>query len=351
MRRKKSNRQRKNVFIFLLIIGLTIGGYRAYDIYKMVFTQNTKCPEGSCIIYIPTGAVFKQVMDTLTQNNILIDSSSFVWVAHKKKYDNWVKPGRYSIKNSMNNNQLVNMLRSGNQEPVKVLFNNIRFKEELAATISKQIEADSASIANLMNDNDFLDALSFNKQSVPAMFIPNTYEFFWNTSARQFMNRMEKEYNRFWTGERTKKKDDLNLSKIEVSTLASIVDEETFRDDEMPKIAGVYLNRLEKNIRLQADPTIKFAISDFEVRRILKKHLKIESPYNTYLNAGLPPGPIAIPSIEAIDAVLNYDKHEYLYFCAKDDFSGYHAFAKTHAQHIVNARKYRRALNRRRIYR
>ncbi|MEA3317340.1 MAG: endolytic transglycosylase MltG, partial [Bacteroidota bacterium] len=236
------------------------------------------------------------------------------------------------------------------QKPLKLVFNNIRNIENLAGRVAKKIEADSSAIVNLMHNNKFIEELGFNKYTYTCIFIPNTYEFWWNTSAKSFVLRMHKEYLKFWNTERKAKAKKLNLSKEEVITIASIVDEETYKNDEMPRIAGVYINRLRKRIPLQADPTIKFAVGDFSIKRVLTKHLKTESPYNTYKHYGLPPGPISIPSIAAIDAVLNYEHHKYLYFCAKDDFSGYHNFAKNLYEHNRNARAYRRALNKKRIW-
>jgi UPF0755 protein len=219
----------------------------------------------------------------------------------------------------------------------------------LAGVVSDQIEADSAALLSLMSDRDFLDRFGMTPQTATAMFLPNTYEFWWDTSPEEFVRRMHREYERFWTDKRKETAEEMGMTPVEATTLASIVDEETIHDDEMPEIAGVYINRLERGMRLQADPTIKFAIDDFTIKRVLKKHLETESPYNTYKNAGLPPGPISIPSIAAIESVLNHSHHNYLYFVAKPDFSGYHNFSRSHRQHINNARKYQRALNRNNI--
>jgi UPF0755 protein len=243
------------------------------------------------------------------------------------------------------------MLKLGLQKPLKLTFNNIRTPQQLAGRISQQIEADSLSILALLTSDHVASSYGFDKTTIIAMCVPNTYEFYWNTNAKGFLDKMQKEYERFWNDERKSKAFKLGLTKVEISTLASIVEEETRFNIEKPKVAGVYINRLNKGIPLQADPTVKFAVGDFALRRILTKHLEIDSPYNTYKFRGLPPGPIRCPSISSIDAVLNAEKHSYLYFCAKADFSGYHDFAKTLTEHNRNAEAYRRALNKERIYR
>ncbi len=249
----------------------------------------------------------------------------------------------------MSNNELINMLRSGLQEPVNVVINIARTSDELAGKIAEQIEAPEEDLLNLMNDDQYLKPYGFDKQTVLGMFIPNTYEFWWNTNAESFFKRMYHEYDKFWNRERMGRAREMNFTRNQVITLASIVINETNKDDEYRRIAGVYINRLNQGIRLQADPTVKYALGDFERQRILKTDTYIRSPYNTYMHDGLPPGPIALPGINAIDAVLQYEKNDYLYFCAKEDFSGYHNFARTLAQHNKNARSYQKALNRRKI--
>ncbi|HYX06816.1 MAG TPA: endolytic transglycosylase MltG [Bacteroidales bacterium] len=318
--------------------------------YARIFAPNVNTEEVQpADLYIYTGSTLDDVVQTLRDSNLIRNTDSFIWLARRKNYDNHVNPGHYVIDPGMNNNELINLLRSGKQTPVNVTFTNVRTLPVLASVVSGQLEADSASIEGLLNDERFLSSLGMNRYTIPGLFIPNTYEFYWNTGARGFVERMKKEYDRFWKGSRMKKAEKIDLTPVEVSTLASIVDEETNMTDEMPRIAGVYINRIKRGIPLQADPTIRFAMGDFTIRRVLKKQLEIDSPYNTYKFAGLPPGPIRIPSIVAIDAVLNYEHHNYYYFCAKNDFSGYHAFARTLAQHNQNARLYQKALNRRKI--
>jgi UPF0755 protein len=250
----------------------------------------------------------------------------------------------------MSNNELVNLLRSGVQEPIKLVFNEARTKNDFIDVISKQIEADKDELQKLINDDTYLNDLGVNSKNVLTLFIPNTYQVYWNTSAKQFIERMAKENEKFWTKNRIQKAQKLNLTKAEVSTLASIVQQESRVVDEQPIIAGVYLNRLKKGMRLQADPTVIFAIGDFTIKRVLNVHLEYDSPYNTYKYAGLPPGPICISYSTTIDAVLNRKAHNYIYFCAKEDFSGRHNFAANIAQHDINAAKFRRALNARKIF-
>ena len=252
----------------------------------------------------------------------------------------------------MNNNDLVNLLRSGKQSPVKVTFNNVRSLKDVSSKLSQYLEADSNQIYESFIDNKFLSDNQLNINNVISVFIPNTYEFYWNTSADDLRARMMREYKTFWNRERRKKAAKLKLSYSEISTLASIVEkEQNIRSDERPKIAGLYLNRIQQGMKLESDPTLIFALQDFNINRVLNKDKKVDSPYNTYKFKGLPPGPICIPSINSIDAVLNFEKHDYIFMCAKEDFSGYHNFATTYKQHLVNARKYQRMLNKKRILR
>ena len=329
-----------------------LGILLAHRLYSYVYQPNiTLNKKTEQFIYIPTNSKFSDVIRILSNEGLLIDKNSFEWVAERKNFKFNVKAGRYFINREMNNNDLVNMLRSGNQLPLKIRFHNLRTKQQLAGKISSQIETDSISIINLITDSVFLDTNGFSKENISSIFIPNTYEFYWNTSAKQFVNRMLKEYDKFWNKERIKKASEIGLTKEEITTVASIVEMESYKKDERPIIARLYLNRLKKRMKLQSDPTVIFAIGNFSIRRVLTKDLKIDSPYNTYLHKGLPPGPICLPSINAIDAVLSAEENDYLFMCAKEDFSGYHNFAKTGKQHSKNAKKYRRALNKRKIMR
>ena len=340
----------KRTLALAFIILAVIVGYFGYTSYGKVY-GTIKIPDDSgYYLFIPTGTNLEQLTDILFEKGIIDDYDGFLWLAKKKNLSSHLNPGRYHLKQGLSKNDLVNLIRTGNQSSVKVVFNNLRTPDQLAGVIAKQIEVDSISLQNLFSDEEYLQERNWNQQTLPALFIPNTYEFFWNTSAEGFFNRMIKEYDSFWTEEKLNKSKALGLSPVEVVTLASIVDEESYRDDELPIIADLYLNRLKSRYRLQADPTIKFAKGDFAMTRVLKKDLNIDSPYNTYKYYGLPPGPISIPSINAINAVLNPERNGYLYMCAKEDFSGYHNFAKTLQEHNRNARKYQNALNKRRIY-
>jgi len=332
--------------ILILLIAWSI------QFYRKTFSP-VRIPESnnSADLYISTGTQLPLLVQNLFQSGFISDTAGFTWFARRKNLDNHIHPGYYVITKGMRINDLINLIRSGKQTPVKVLFHNTRTLEELSGMIGRQLEADSLSLITLLIDTEFIEQKGWTRQTLPALFVPNTYEFFWNTSARQFFNRMEVEYRKFWSDNRLEKAKILQLTSVEVSTLASIVDEETYHKSEMPKIAGVYLDRLKKGYRLQADPTIRFARRDFSGKRVLTKDLQIDSPYNTYRHYGLPPGPIRIPSIQAIVAVLNPDRNGYLYFCAKEDFSGYHNFSKSLKEHNRNAAKYRKALNQRRIYR
>lgn len=349
---KGHKRKLAGIIILLLLCGLILGGVKAYRIYNYIKAPNVKINEGDVgYLYIPNGITYNSLLAILNKNEVLISEESFRWVAEKKKYPNNVKAGRYRIVNGMDNNSLINLLRSGRQEPVDLVFNKIRTKDKFAGIIAQQIQADSIEILDLLNSKQFLSKYNVDLNTALCIFIPNTYEFFWNTSAEKFVGRMAVEHDRFWNEKRLAKAKKLKLTEFEVYILASIVEEETTKNDEKKRLAGVYYNRIEKRMRLQADPTVKYALGDFNIKRVLNKHLEYDSPYNTYRVYGLPPGPICIPSISSIDAVLSLEHHNYLYFCAKDDFSGYHAFAKTLRQHNANAEKYRRALNRNRIYR
>ncbi len=337
-------RRRRKSYGLLMIIIVVIGIVAVFFARNYLYISKPiiKTADGKDVsLYIPTNADYQYVKNELISLNVLKSKNAFDWLAKRSNYDENVHPGRYILTDGMTNQQLINMLRMGYQTPVKVVFNNMRTVEQLAGRISDQIEADSISIINEINNNPDVDATTF---------IPNTYEFYWNTDADDFVDKMIVEHKRFWNETRMQKAKDIRLTPRQVSILASIVDKETTKTSEMPRIAGVYLNRINKRWPLQADPTLVFALGDYNIRRVLDVHKNIDSPYNTYKFAGLPPGPICIPSIAAIDAVLNAEKHNYYYFCAKDDLSGYHVFAKNITEHNRNAEKYRKALNKNKIY-
>lgn len=329
------------LIIVIIGIGLAIYGYSiistGFDINKTVYVYIDESKDYDILL--------KELQDSAKVSNI----SNFDLLASTMGYKDNMKTGRYAVTADMTIYDLVKKLRRGDQTPIKLRFNNIRTKEELAKRISDQLMINEDDLMEELDSSSRCQELGFTIDDVVAMFIPNTYELYWDVSMNDFLQRMKKEYVRFWNEERLAKAKEIGLSPVEVSTLASIVEEECMFSDEYATVAGLYLNRLRSGQFLQADPTVKFAVGDFSLRRILNKHLEVNSPYNTYKNAGLPPGPIRIPSIKGIDSVLNYAKHDYLYMCAKEDFSGRHNFAKTFAEHQVNAIKYRNALNQRGI--
>ena len=338
----------KKILLSIALLGLVVAAYFAYFVYSAMFKPNTAFNNESAYIYIPTNASYDYVHEQLEP--LLKDIEKFDALAKQKKYVTNIKAGRYIIKKGMNNNEIIISIRSNNL-PIKLSFNNQETLKKLAGRISIQIEADSLSLLNAMLDETFLSKNNFNTATALGMYIPNSYEFFWNTSAEQFRDRMLKEYNRFWNDSRINKAKEIGLNPSQVIALASIVYEESKKADEQPIIAGVYLNRLKVGMPLQADPTIKFAAYQLPenkgkvIRRVLNVHKEIDSPYNTYKYAGLPHGLIAMPDLSAIDAVLNYEKHGYYYFAADASRLGYHKFAKTLTQHNVNARDYQRYLS------
>lgn len=350
--------RRLKVYLFLkifilIVLGLFLaGGVFAYKLYKDVYNPNifVKKNETEAFLFIPSNVSADSVLSIINNQFLVRDTASLSWVMGRKNYANHVYPGRYLIHDKMSNNAIINLLRSGNQEQVKYTVKFHRTINRAAYKVATELEASFGDLMLLFNDEEYLATKGLTKETAVALFIPNTYYFNWNTSAEEFVDRMKNEFDKFWNNERSRQAQQLGLSPIEVVTLASIVERECKWDDEMPRVAGVYLNRLKKGMLLQADPTVVFANQDFKIRRVLKRHLKIDSPYNTYKYKGLPPGPICTPSATTIDHVLNAEKHKFIYFCAKEDFSGYHTFAATHKQHSINAKKFQRALNKKKIY-
>ena len=342
------------VILWLLFFTLVAGATAAYIGYRWLYYPNVLLgDERSKIIFIPTGSTYDDVLRILSENKILKNERSFTRLAELKKYKDKVKPGRYRVLNNISNNELINLLRSGMQEEVTVTFTNIRTKEQLVTRVCKRLEADSTELRELLDNSEYLkDNFGLKSETILTLFIPNTYQFNWNTSSKQFMQRMQTEYKKFWTAQRKQEAQAINLSQSQVSILASIIQSEQQQfPEERPVIAGLYLNRLRITMPLQSDPTVIYATGDFTINRVLDKDKEIDSPYNTYLHIGLTPGPIYIPEISSIDAVLNYQKNDYLYMCAKEDFSGKHNFARTLAEHNRNAQRYRSALNKGRIMR
>lgn len=324
------------------LIIITAGTIYGYMVYKEIFSKNTKFSEREVAVYIPTGSSFADVQKIVEP--YIEDMERFNSVAEKKTYPQYVRAGKFILKRDMNSNDIINSLRQ--PVPVNLAFNNQETLERVVGRIAQQLEVDSLSLYEAFTDKQFLEETGFTEENVLSVFIPNTYEFFWNTSATKVRDKMAKEYRRFWNEERVAKAGALGLTPLQVSSLAAIVHKETAKVDERPRVAGVYLNRLQKGMKLEADPTVIYAIKkqsgDFDqvIKRVLFKDLVIDSPYNTYKYEGLPPGPIAMPDISALDAVLNPEKHNYIYFCASVTNFGYHEFAVTAAQHEVNRQKY-----------
>lgn len=345
---KKTMSTGKKAAIIVALVVILIAGYFALNLYRLYFAPNIT--ENQKYLYIKTGSSYDDLLAEIKKKDLVKSIGTFTAAAGKMNLATSVKPGRYRLKKGMTNRTLINLIKAGNQDPVKLKFQNIRKKENFAAYLASNLEADSLSFINVLDSTALISKYGFNQDNVYAMFIPNTYEMYWNISPADFFERMHKEYDKFWNADRKQKAASINLTPAQVYTLASIVDAEALYDKEMPIIAGLYLNRLNKGILLQADPTVIFANNDFTVKRVTGKLLQVQSLYNTYKYAGLPPGPIMMPSINAIDAVLNRDKNNYIYMCAKEDFSGYHNFAETKAEHEINAKKYREALNKRNIF-
>jgi UPF0755 protein len=343
--------KKTKIYLIVVITFSVLLTSLSFYFYQAFFSPNALIDqEDPYLLKIPSNATFQQVSDSLYSNEIINDLITFSFVAKVLEYQENVKPGLYTIPAKSTNLNLIRLLRSGKQTPVKVTFNNVRTKKDLAEKITKNIEINDDHFMELVMDSVYIRKFGFEEETIISMFIPNTYEFWWNTSAENLFDRMFREYENFWTEARKEKAGSIGLTQAEVSTLASIVQAETQKADERARVAGVYMNRLKINMPLQADPTLVFAAGDFNIKRVLNVHKEIDSPYNTYKYTGLPPGPINLPEISALDAVLNYEDHQYLYFCAKDDFSGYHAFASNLNDHLNNARRYQNALNKAKIY-
>lgn len=312
-------------------------------VYLKAFSSNTKFEEDKKYVFIPTGSTYEDVLKILSSEVKNIEG--FKFVAEKRSYDSNVFPGRFLLKKGMGSFQIVSALR--HNEPLNLSFNNQETIEKLVSRVSSQMEVDSLTLMKSLKDSVFMSQNGFNEETILAMFIPNTYEVKWNLSANDFRDKMAKEFKKFWNEERLAKAKKLNMTPVQVMTLAAIVHKETVKQDERPRVAGVYLNRLKAGMPLQADPTIIFALrkkannQDLVIKRVFEGDLRINSPYNTYVNLGLPPGPVAMPDISAIDAVLNPEKHNYIYFCASVERFGYHEFAETFNEHVAIAKKYR----------
>ncbi|MDB5002671.1 MAG: putative aminodeoxychorismate lyase [Mucilaginibacter sp.] len=333
---------RKFIIALVVLIVLGLGGTLIFY-YLRYFGPNVTGNEE--YLYIHTGEDFNDVYKTIREKGIVKDTATFSWAAYNMKYAEHVKPGKYRLHEGMSNRKFIRMLQLGEQEQVELSFHVFRTKEQFAGFVSKKLEADSLTLLHYLDSTDFVKQYGFNTDNAFVMIMPDTYQLYWNISPEKFYKRMYSHYETFWTPERKQQAAAINLSEPQVSILASIVDAEAVYDDEMPTIAGLYLNRLRKGMKLESDPTIIFAMHDFTIHRVLNKYLSVNSPYNTYLHTGLPPGPVMLPSVNAVKAVLNYQKNDYLYMVAKEDFSNRHNFATNVAQHNINAQKFRKALD------
>ncbi len=343
----------KIIGLILLVAAIAVGIYFYPTASMYFYGKKTASIDKPTAFYVPTGATLEDVLNDLKTKGIIENTEKFQEYAELRNLkQETLEAGKYVFPKNVVYSKVVEDLRKGNgKKETQVTFNNARTKKEVAEKIALTVELSAEDILKLITDEKFTSKYGFTPTTINTMFIPNTYNVYWDISAEDLIAKLAKEYKRFWTPARKAKAKKLNMSQTEVSTLASIVVCETIKMDEAPKIAGVYVNRLRRGIPLDADPTLKWVLGDFEIKRILNKDKELDSPYNTYKNRGLPPGPIYIPSVQFIDAVLNYEKHDYIFFCAKEDFSGYSNFAKTNRQHEANARKYHKALNERKIYR
>ena len=327
-----------------LIVGIgVVSGVAAYMLYHHL------TPENDTYIYIDTDDTIDSVYQKIEQTHSDASFTALRLFTAYSHYDRHIHAGRYLVSNRLTTLDLFRNLRSHNSCPISLVVPSVRTIDMLAARVARQLMIDSVTLATHLNNPDTWKSLGYTRETFPALFIPDTYEVYWETSAQSFVDRMAKVNHDFWNGKRTNKAKQIGLTPIEVVTLASIVDSETANNAEKSRIAGLYINRLNRGMLLQSDPTVIYAVGDFSIRRVLNIHLQTQSPYNTYIVHGLPPGPIRIPSIAGIDAVLNYERHNYIYMCAKEDFSGTHNFATTYAEHMQNARKYINALTKRNI--
>lgn len=309
-----------------------------------LWTQSAVREGGS--LYIEEGISYGELSQELADRGYIGNIRRLDLFSRLLGMEGSVKPGHYVVRTGMTYPQVVRMFQRGFQTPVNVTFNNIRLLPQLAGRVSRQLQPDSVAFQQVIMSDTTPAYYGFTPEGFIGMFIPNTYQMYWTSTPQMFLDRMKREYDNFWTGERDRKREELGLTRSEVSTIASIVYEETKKTDEMPRVAGVYLNRLRIGMPLEADPTVIFAMGDFTIKRVLTAYTKVDHPYNTYRNTGIPPGPICMPPVTAIDAVLGYEHHDYLFFCAKPDFSGYHSFARNLREHNRNSQLWRDALNR-----
>ena len=340
---------KKKILIPLIIFSTVLTTCSVY-IYQMLYSPNFLINSKEKFIIINEKTEFNELIKSLERDTIINDILSFSVLSKIMEYQENIKEGAYKVNTNMSNYDMITMLRSGNQTPINITFSYVRKMDDLAEKITKKLKMSDDDLMNYLYDN-IEEYNDFNKLDIISIFLPDTYEVYWNISPKKLTEKIYSEYKKFWNKERLIKLDKINLEQKEAIVLASIVASESRMLDEADRIAGVYMNRLNRNMRLQADPTLVFAANDYTIRRVLNKHKRIKSPYNTYIHKGLPPGPIRLASKNYIDAVLNYEKHNYIFMCAKEDFSGYHAFATNLTDHNRNAKKFQKALNLRKIYR
>lgn len=342
-------KKKRTILLSILIGTFLLCAIAGGTIYYYLFAPQFH-PSKTVYIYVDRDDTADSITNKIKKFGYVNKLTGFHWMAKYKNLEQNIHTGRYAIRPNDNVYHVYSRFSRGYQEPMNLTVGSVRTLKRLARSMGKQLMIDSAEIARQLFDSTVQTQLGYTEATLPGLFIPETYQVYWDMSADELIERMRKEHERFWNKERLAQATAIGMTPEEVSTLASIVEEETNNNEEKPIVAGLYINRLHKDMPLQADPTIKFALQDFGLRRITNEHLKIDSPYNTYINTGLPPGPIRIPSKKGIDSVLNYTKHNYIYMCAKEDFSGTHNFASNYAEHMANARKYWKALNERKIF-
>jgi UPF0755 protein len=343
---KKAAQKKGAVILGLGLVFVFVSFYA----YQMLFTDNLLVDKEDKALLIPTGAKFKQVVDSLEQGDYLHDRLSFMFLSRLLSYRDNIKSGRYMITRNMNNFNLFKKLKGGHQDPLKLTIINFRTKEEIIRKFSKRLEIDSARFAKDLNDNNLLKEYGFNDTTIISLFIPNSYDVYWTADTKEILNVFYREYNKFWNDERMENAKAIGMTPIQIITMASIIEAETQKNDEKPKIAGVYMNRYNAGQRLQADPTLIFATKDFTAKRVNEFHRYFKSPFNTYRRKGLPPGPINTPSVASIDAVLSYERHEFFFFCANPDLSGYHLFSRNFDEHLGVAQNYWKSLDKENIH-
>lgn len=346
---RKRHARPLRLVVLILLLGISAGGYYAYTLYQYIFSPNI-AGNTPAVVYIRTGVTVDDLKDTLDKYAILETFNGFDWVAKQMSFSGTVKPGRYVLRPGMHNRAIIGLFRSGAQEAILLPIVKKRTLPDLATYIAERLMLSAEPLLQTFQHQAILDSLGVTREQVLGLFLTDSYQLYWTTSAEEVLFRMKQEYDAFWTPERVQLAANKGLTPMEAIILASIVEEETAQEPEKARVAGLYLNRLDKGWKLQADPTVKYAVGDFTLRRVLYAHLETPSPYNTYLHQGLPPGPICIPFKSTIEAVLHAEDHDYMYMCAKADFSGYHNFARTARQHAINKQAYTRALNQRSIF-